>query len=132
MLAIEYEVVGDCWLYTGPLNAHGYGRAVVDGKRWQLHRLVYQELVGPLRGSIFHRCNNHRCVRPSHLRPKHDKTKPERTEKNHCRNGHALIDENAYWQKDGRRRCKLCQSDSQMQWYRRKQAKLKADKIEEQ
>ena len=56
-----------CWLWTGSINATGYG--------WLTgvlaHRMVYERMVAPLPpGTILHHtCRVHRCVNPAHLIP---------------------------------------------------------------
>lgn len=61
-----------CWVWTGAVDARGYGRLIVkrEGKKvhWRAHRLSYQEFVGPLEGLfVCHRCDVPRCINPDHL-----------------------------------------------------------------
>lgn len=65
------DMSGECWLWTGRVNASGYGTIGVDGKSVLAHRLSYTLNVGPIpKGKlILHNCNNRPCVRPVHIRP---------------------------------------------------------------
>lgn len=69
----KVERAGDCWIWTGSTNGHGYGRLT----RWQdgrnrshaAHRFAWELLYGPIpSGSlVLHRCDVTLCVRPAHL-----------------------------------------------------------------
>lgn len=54
-----------CWLWTGSINQHGYGR---DGKRLA-HRVVWEALRGPVANGLEldHLCKARRCVNPEHI-----------------------------------------------------------------
>jgi len=69
----QLEQRGDCWHYVGSRGGQGepYGRHVVDGKSWLVHRLSWEEMVGPIPDglTIDHLCRNTRCVNPDHLEP---------------------------------------------------------------
>lgn len=77
------EQTDGCWLWTAALD-EGYGVATVGRKTKRAHRLVYEELVGPIpKGLVIdHLCHaedsscpggssclHRRCVRPAHLEP---------------------------------------------------------------
>ncbi|MDV6376331.1 HNH endonuclease [Deinococcus arenicola] len=66
---------GTCWLWTGTLNPHGYGRleaVTVSGDRAYLlaHRYSYMLIHGamPAGGLVVrHTCDTPLCVNPAHL-----------------------------------------------------------------
>lgn len=64
---------GKCWLWTGPLNAKGYGqfKATVAGlDYWSAHRISWAIHKGeiPEDMHVLHNCDNPWCVNPDHLR----------------------------------------------------------------
>src|SRR5206468_3686622 len=60
-----------CWLWTGWVDADGYGRISVNHKGYAVHRLAYEALVGPIPAGceIDHLCRKPACVNPLHLEP---------------------------------------------------------------
>lgn len=65
------EVTASCWLWTGTLDAHGYGilgRGVRGMGNVAAHRAVWELLVGPIPPDMHfdHLCRNHPCVSPEH------------------------------------------------------------------
>lgn len=65
--------LGPCWVWTGYLNADGYGVTGVgpSGKTDLAHRVAYMEFVGPIPEGkeLDHLCRNRACARWSHLEP---------------------------------------------------------------
>lgn len=64
------KIPGGCWEWQGPLRSwNGYGRVVVDGKHWRVHRYSYAVLVGPIENglTVDHVCQNRLCVDPAHM-----------------------------------------------------------------
>lgn len=72
----------DCWPWTGYVRPNGYGTLHVDEIPRQAHRLVYEQLVGPIPEGLTldHTCHtiecdlgddcpHRRCVNPAHLDP---------------------------------------------------------------
>ena len=58
-----------CWIWTRALSGAGYGQARVDGRTQYMHRLAYEEYVGPIPDGLFvlHRCDVRCCCNPDHL-----------------------------------------------------------------
>jgi hypothetical protein len=119
-----------CWL-TRP-QPSGYGRVVVAGRRYQAHRFVYAQLVGPIpRGAeLHHECENRACCYPGHLvvvgRRAH-MTLDRRIEQRaptaaklaitHCARGHRFLPETTGYQRRADRRrqryCRVCRRMAQ-------------------
>lgn len=57
-----------CWLWTGAISTHGYGRIVAGGRVENAQRVAYALCVSPP-GSmwVLHHCDVRHCVRPDHL-----------------------------------------------------------------
>lgn len=60
---------GDCWIWTGASDHHGYGRLKVPGTVLKAHRVAYELASGTHPGAldVCHRCDTPACVRPEHL-----------------------------------------------------------------
>ena len=60
-----------CRLYLESLSKDGYALLKHKGKRRLLHRLAYEEFVGPIPDglSILHTCDVRHCCEPKHLFP---------------------------------------------------------------
>lgn len=62
-----------CWIYTGFKTEKGYGLLGVGSPRKlvRAHRVVYEELVGPIPEGLQldHLCRERACVHPGHLEP---------------------------------------------------------------
>jgi hypothetical protein len=60
-----------CWIWTGGLNEHGYGKASVENRTVLAHRMVYEQEVGPIPDGLDldHLCEIRACVNPLHVEP---------------------------------------------------------------
>lgn len=104
----------DCVLWTGCLDRDGYGAKWVDGRRVMVHRWAYEQRYGPIPSGLEldHLCRKKACYNPDHLEAV---TGPENIRRakwrEHCKHGHAYTPENTMWQKDGRRKCRICRTE---------------------
>lgn len=105
-----------CWLWTGNMGDHGYGRFWHPVKRANIlaHRFSLS-LVEPLRGGlqVDHLCRTPLCVNPAHLEQVTGSENVRRQwvvrpRVTHCRQGHAFDADNTITESSGARRCRTC------------------------
>jgi len=119
---IEVDLETGCWLWIGSLKGGGYGQTSWRGKNISAHRLVYQELVGPIPAGLDldHLCRVRRCCNPVHLEPKTRRANllagetipAAHAAKTHCPAGHPYDGANTYLRNDnGARLCRACDRD---------------------
>lgn len=105
------ERTESCWLWTGQLDAKGYGRISAGSPRRKVlaHRVAYELFIGPIPDGLplDHLCRIRRCVNPRHLEPVTQLENMRRTRRTHCRQGHPLTPENTLHSL-GHRRCRRC------------------------
>lgn len=110
---------GECWLWRGLKDKHGYGQFFLRGRKQTAQRASYQLFVGEIpvseddRIEVDHRCKNTSCVNPHHLRllPKSINLSERvhfNSKKTHCLRGHPLSGSNLYLESGGGRRCIEC------------------------
>jgi len=109
---IDIDASG-CWLWTGALGLHGYGRFKVSGAiGLPAHRVVYEAFREPIPdGHVLHHvCERKLCVNPDHLQVMSATEHNALTQraKTHCPHGHEYTPENTIRWADGKRRCKAC------------------------
>lgn len=125
---IEPEPMSGCWLWSGPLDAYGYGSVSVKRAhgKWtttKAHRVIYEMLRGPIeKPTLDHVCRVRSCVNPDHLRPATWKENVialgslapcrRNVEKTHCpKCGGPFMR-----LKDGHRRCSPCSTAASRRW----------------
>jgi hypothetical protein len=62
--------LGQCWPWTGSVEAKGYGTIKVAGKIQKAHRVAYVLTYGNIsddKPMVCHHCDNPPCCRPDHL-----------------------------------------------------------------
>jgi len=108
-----------CWLWTGALDAKGYGVFSLPGrKRVRAHRFSFEFYCYEVRADldIDHLCRMRSCVNPDHLEPVTHKENMRRSPVvgkwdrgviTHCPHGHEYTPDNSYLHK-GVRHCRSC------------------------
>jgi hypothetical protein len=122
------EAPNGCWLWTASLDACGYGRILWERRNKGAHRVVWELVVGPIRGDLTldHLCRNRACVNPDHLEPvplrenilRGNGVGVQNAAKTHCNSGHEFTPENTYW-KRGKRACRECGRQATRRWRER-------------
>jgi len=138
------ESANECWLWTGAVGAGGYGCVRLRGSTWQVHRMIYELLVGPVPTDsvLHHGCRNKRCCNPAHQEPgtqgdnvKKDAAargdRPPRKLKKFCVNGHELTDDNVILRSTGGRTvrlCRICRAAREAARHRRNKLRKSAER----
>lgn len=120
-----------CLVWTGAPRAD-YGLVMLRGKRFGVHRVTYEYIVGPIpRGLVLdHLCRNTRCVNPEHLEPVTDRVNilrgtsfsAQNAVKTTCPNGHEY--DTAI---PGGRGCRTCRNEATRRWRERTRTKWTCD-----
>ena len=115
-----------CWEHELKAMPSGYRQVQYASIRVVLHRLVYEQLRGPIPDGlqIDHLCRNRGCCNPDHLEPVTGRVNTLRGEtvtaanaaKTHCPQGHAYESENLYVYPNGSRCCRECRREIQRRY----------------
>lgn len=110
----------ECWLWTGSRNRKGYGAmgVALPGRRSttkMAHVVSYELHVSavPEGKEIDHTCFTRNCVNPAHLEAvtHAENIRRSAARRTHCKNGHALTEDNIRVATNGQRLCKTCRQD---------------------
>ncbi len=115
----QYEVADNgCWLWAGPHNSDGYGRAPILGGYALAHRLSYELYVGSIPDGLDldHLCCQRLCVNYEHLEPvtrrenilRGNGLAAQNARKEECPDGHPYRGDNLYTKPNGGRICRTC------------------------
>ncbi len=110
-----------CWIWTLARASNGYGligRGGHYGLKALVHRVAYEELVGPIpKGlTIDHLCRVRACCNPEHLEPvsmrenlmRGETLTARKAQQTHCIHGHAFDAVNTARRPNGTRSCRTC------------------------
>lgn len=118
---MEYLVdENGCWIWQRGLTGPG-PKEMKYGQKWdrerkkqvRAHKWYYEKAKGPVPEGLWldHLCRVRRCVNPDHLEavaPSVNINRGDHVKKQVCKNGHERIEENFFFDKSGRRRCRPC------------------------
>lgn len=126
------DPLSGCLLWTAMRDRDGYGRVQVDGRNRTVHRVMYEQFVGPIPEGyeIDHLCRVRACAAPAHLEAVSGAENSRRTrgirQKLNCAAGHPYDEANTHLFRgtDGRlyRRCRKCNALSAARARARKKA----------
>ena len=111
-------IEGDCLIWQGAKTTNGYGYVGPNqmGTR-TVHVLMWMHTHGerPPGTEFDHLCRNRDCINPEHLEAvSHAENVRRGTARcaklTECKRGHPFV-EGSYYFYDGKRRCKVCQSE---------------------
>jgi hypothetical protein len=108
-------VTSGCWLWRGYLDRDGYATFSFAGRTRRVHRILYEEIVGPIPATLEpdHLCGNEGCVNPLCLElvTHAENVLRSQIKRTHCPQGHPFTAENTYvWR--GGRRCRICNREN--------------------
>jgi hypothetical protein len=112
-----------CWIWQRAISKNGYAQQVRDGRQQGVHRLFYEDFIGPIPDGLQldHLCRVRACVNPGHLEPvtcgENLRRSPltlagQNAVKTHCAKGHPFDEANTYITAKGNRQCRRCQRET--------------------
>lgn len=128
---------GDCCVWQGARNRHGYGVVGFKHGSCLVHRVVYELVRGPIPDGLeldhvkSRGCHSPACCNVAHLEPVSHGVNVARGDsgareaaRTHCPKGHPYSGSNVYVvPKSGSRACRACALLRSKLWARRKRAK---------
>ena len=112
----KLDKTGACWLWTGAIDAGGYGRIGVGGSRTAVaHRVAFELWVGPIPDGLHidHLCSVRACCNPDHLeavtQAENNRRAAAANRATVCKRGHEFTPENTVLT-HGFRNCRTCRN----------------------
>lgn len=112
-----------CRFWPGAKQKRGYGTVGYQGKRWLVHKLLYEHFIGlvPEGMELDHLCRNPPCAELTHLEPVTHRENMLRgvsfgavnARKTACPFGHPYAGDNLHRGSDGYRECRTCHRDKE-------------------
>jgi len=134
-----------CWIWTGSLNAKGYGTICLRARHWATHRLLYVAMIGHVATYLVldHLCRVPACCNPWHLEVVTQAVNIQRADMpsganhcngrlTHCKYGHPFSGDNVYYYEvEGHvyRVCRTCAARRTAKHRRRRNAALRAARL---
>lgn len=117
------EFVNGCTVWTGCVNAGGYGITQYRSEPWLAHRLVWFFTYGSVPDELDHLCRVRNCVEVAHLEAvTHEENNYRaKARRSCCRRGHEYTKDNVYIiPSSGRRVCRTCKTAGRVEEHRRR------------
>jgi HNH endonuclease len=115
---------GKCVVWQGCRDRDGYGARWMDGRRVFVHRWAYEQAHGPIPPglTIDHLCRNPTCYNVTHLElVSRAENNRRATWRHSCKHGHLMTPDNTLWEASGKRRCRICRTETRERSKRRRQ-----------
>lgn len=126
-----------CWIWTGSMNAYGYGVFSLNKKMNMAHRFSWELVNGkiPKDLQIDHICKARNCVNPSHMElvtlienvMRGESLAAKNARKTKCQNGHEFDFTKNF---DGSRGCRICERIRARERYKKRKLEKAIQKAE--
>jgi hypothetical protein len=106
--------IGDCIVWTGATDRHGYGVVSLTNGQQRAHRVAWELAYGSIPScGLDHLCQNKICVNIGHLEPVTQKENIRRYWNGitKCKHGHDRDFINSYVRVDGSKQCRKCDAN---------------------
>lgn len=110
---VDLGYLTPCWIWPRA-TSKGYGKVWNGAGYSQVHRYIYERLVGPIQSTLDHLCRVILCCNPEHLEDVTQRVNNlrgqapniQRHRSDTCKHGHDL--NNSWIDRNGTRKCREC------------------------